>query len=178
MTEPSEKTLLDNKTNYINKPLDSYFISFGLNLYNHSYLYPNCKSYHKIHLVRLLDSKALGYTINGHVYFNIPNFEKKRNESVYYLASLLVSVFAHESTNHDIVDYRFIPPIKEVQDQLDKHYNISNHIEETLPCYFSLALLGCKESANKLYNCGKSLILSQYYILRDNIVQSIQKFEY
>lgn len=175
MRSITEKELLDNQTKYIEEPIKFYFIYFGLNLIERFYLYPNCKNYNKIHLVRITDSKAIGFTVNNHIYFNIPEFENKPINSIQYLASLLISVYAHESTNHDIIDYRFIPPIKEVQQQLDKYYNISNHTEETLPCYFSLALLGCEKSANKLYECGKGLLLNQYILLRDNIIRDIKK---
>ena len=175
MTEMTEEILLSSQTNHINKPLDLYFISFGLNLTKHSYLYPDCDNYHKIHLVRI-NSKAIGFTVNDHIYFNIPEFENKHNESIQYLASLLISVYAHESTNHEIIDYKFIPPIKEVQSQLDKYYDKNNHAEETLPCYFSLALLGCEKSANKLYECGKGLLLNQYYTLRDNIIRNVERY--
>ena len=172
----TEDILHKNITKHIKEPVIYYFISFGLNLTDNSYLYPDCKDYHKIYLVRINNSKALGYTCNDYIYFNIPSFEKKSHETSYYLASLLVSVFAHESTNHDIIDYRFIPPIKEVQEQLDKFYDINNHAEETLPCYFSLALLDYKKSADKLYDCGKGLLLNQYYILRDNILQNVRRY--
>ena len=169
----TEEELHNSITKHINKPLDSYFISFGLNLINNPYLYSGCGDYHNIYLVRV-NSEALGFTINNKIYFNIPNFEKRCNKSIEYLASLLVSVYAHESTDHDIIDYRFIPPIKEVQEQLDKYYSIEEQAGETLPCYFSMALLGCDASANQLYKCGKGLLLSQYYILRDNIIQNIE----
>jgi hypothetical protein len=172
----TEEELLNSQTKHISKPLDLYFISFGLNLTKYSYLYPNLNNYNKIRLVRINDSRALGLTINKNIYFNIPEFEKKRNRSIQYLASLLISVYAHESTDHDTIDYKFIPPIKEVQQQLDKYYNKNNHDEETLPCYFSLALLGCEKSCKKLYECGKNLILNQYLLLRDNIIRSIKKY--
>ncbi len=169
----TEEELNKSITKHIDKPLKYYFISFGLNLTQNPYLYLDCKDYHSIYLVRV-NSEALGFTVNNKVYFNIPNFEKRYNRSIEYLASLLVSVYAHESTDHNIIDYRFIPPIKEVQEQLDKYYDIEEHAEETLPCYFSLALLGCEKSADKLYECGKGLLLNQYYILRDTIYQDVK----
>ena len=172
----TEEMLLNNTTKHISKPLDSYFISFGLNLRDHSYLYPSCIDYHSIYLVRI-NTKAFGYSLDNKVYFNVPSFEKMKNRSIEYLASLLVSVYAHESVNHDIIDYNFIPPIKEVQYQLDRFYNKEDHDRETLPCYFSMAMLGCEKSLNKLYECGKGLLVNQYYILRGNIIQSISEIK-
>jgi len=171
----TERELLDNQIKYIKNPVKLYFIYLGLNLTERSYLYPDCKNYNKIHLVRIINSKAIGFTVDDHIYFNIPEFENKPSNSIQYLASLLISVYAHESTNHDIVDYGFIPPIKEVQQQLNKYYDISNYDEETLPCYFSLALLGCENSVNELCKGGKGLILNQYILLRDNIIRDVKK---
>lgn len=172
--EITEEDLLSNQTSYINKSIKPYFVSLGLNLTERSYLYPDCNNYHKIYLVRI-NNNALGFTVNDRIFFNILEFENKSNNSIKYLASLLVSIYAHESTNHDIIDYEFVPPIKEVQQQLNKYYNKNNHNEETLPCYFSLALLGCKNSADELYKGGKGLILNQYYILRDNIERDVKR---
>ena len=169
----TEKMLQKNLTRYINHPVDLYITSLVTNLHTRPITYSECKDLSKVHCVRI-KSKALGFECNDHIYFNITRFEKIYKTTKHYFASLLVSVFAHESAHQDIIDYNFIPPIKEVQDSLNKYYSKEEHNDETLPNYFSLALLGCKNSASEICNRGKSLLLNQYFILRDSIVQEVK----
>ena len=122
-------------------------------------------NYNKFHCVKIKD-KAFGYVCNNHIYFNIENIESKiRGKSVFYISSLFVSIFAHEFV-HGIIDKRFFPPLKEVCFYLNKYYNKKDHIKETLPCYFSLALLGYKSVALELFKFKKKM-LSQFFFLRN-----------
>ena len=164
-------------TRVIDAPLRDYFVSLVANLTEFSYLYSSIGvEVSDIHCVRI-DSKAFGFTCDGHIYFNITEFDRMcKNKKCYYIASLLVSVFAHESINHDIIDYHFLPPIKEVQDSLDKYYDKKDHARETLPCYFSMALLGHEAATDELYRHNQGLLLNIFFLLRDNIKLNVQRY--
>lgn len=130
--------------------------------------------YNKFHCVKIKD-KAFGYVCDNHIYFNIESIELKiRKKSIFYISSLFISIFAHEFA-HNIIDKRFFPPLKEVQDSLNKYYNKEDHIKETLPCYFSLALLGYESVALELFKFKKK-ILSQFFLLRNSINKDVCYF--
>lgn len=155
----------------------SYFLrlcvqSFATQLLKNKKEFSDISIYDKLHCVRIKEDLAFGYVCNNHIYFNIENIESKiRGKSVFYISSLLVSIFAHEFV-HGIIDKRFFPPLKEVQDSLNKYYNKKDHIKETLPCYFSLALLGYKSVALELFKFKKKM-LSQFFFLRNSINRDV-----